>query len=81
MEGFLRFEPRVVMSEFRLAAKVRHLSESAYRSAGRAQPLRVIPWHSPYNMRKKITGKPSVRVAEKFQLYRIYYINMATFYR
>jgi len=81
VEGFLRFEPRVVMSEVRLAAKVRHLSESADRSAGRAPPLRVISWHSPYNMRKNSRGNPSLTFAEKFQLYTIHYINMATFYR
>jgi len=27
LQGFLRFEPRVVMSKVRLAAKVRHLGE------------------------------------------------------
>jgi hypothetical protein len=53
MEGFLRFETRVVMSEVRLAAKFRHLGEAAERISGRAPSLCVIPWHSLYSMRKK----------------------------
>jgi hypothetical protein len=46
-------EPRVVMSEVRLAAKIRHLREAAESSSGRAPSWHVIRCHSPYNMRKK----------------------------
>ena len=45
------FEPRLVMSRVRLAAKIRHSGEVAVseNSADCAPSLRVIPWHSPYN--------------------------------
>jgi len=69
------------MSEVRLAAKDSHLGKSADKSADRAPPLHVTPWHSPYNMKKKSRKKTSDWFAENFQPYTIHYINMATFYR
>jgi len=37
------------------------------KSAGRAPPLRVIPWHLPYNWGKS-TEKPQVRAAAECQV-------------
>jgi len=50
LESFMGFEPRLVTSKVRLAAKTRHSGEAATSkgSAVRAPTLRIIPWHLPY---------------------------------
>jgi len=60
LERFLTFELRLVMSTAATRAKFRHSGEVALpgNSAGRAPSLRVIPWHSPYNPRKKHGENP-----------------------
>jgi len=50
------------------------------KNAGRASPLKVLPWHLLYKLGKK-HGKTSVRVAEECQLARWRYIYIQCRYR
>lgn len=55
LEGFLAFEPGLVMSKAKTCAKFRHSGAVTMpgKSADHAPSLSVIPWHSPYNSGKK----------------------------
>ena len=59
MEGFLRSEPRLVMSKVRLAAKVRHLGEAEVYdgNTGRAPSFRGYTLAIVLQLRKKSRRK------------------------
>ena len=83
LESFLGFEPRLVTPKVRLDAKIRHSGEAAMSngSAVRAPALRIIPWHLPYKVREKSTGKPPVRLVEMCLLGTAHCFDMAIFRR